>query len=51
MVDYSPSSKSSKLFFSDYAAGDAVAGVARGIGLLVISIGVHYECGASVTEE
>jgi len=35
----------------NYAAGDAVAGVACGIGLLVVGLGVHYECCSAVAEE
>src|SRR6266852_2033403 len=35
----------------NHAAGDAVAGVACRVGLLVVSIGVHYECCAAVAEE
>jgi len=35
----------------NHTAGDAVAGVARGVGLLVVGLGVHYDCGASVAEQ
>jgi len=35
----------------DYAAGDAVAGIAGGIGLHVIAFGVDYDRSAAVAEE
>jgi len=35
----------------DYAAGDAVAGSAGGIGLVVIRFRVDDDCGATVAEE
>jgi len=44
-------------FFTSYfllcnhAAGDAVAGIARGVGLLVVGLGVHHDCRASVAEQ
>src|SRR5271165_1183127 len=37
--------------FRNHAAGDAVAGVARGIGLHVVGLGVNHERGASVGEQ
>ena len=35
----------------NYAAGDAVAGIPRGIGLLVVSFRVDYERRAAIAEE
>ncbi len=35
----------------NHTAGDAVAGIARGVGLLVVGFGVHHESGASVAEQ
>ncbi len=41
-------SRPSQRLLCNHAAGDAVAGIARGVGLLVVSLGVHHDCGASV---
>ncbi len=35
----------------DHAAGDAIAGVARGVGLHVVGFGVDDDCSASIAEE
>src|SRR5258708_34738770 len=35
----------------DYAAGDAVAGAARGVGLVVVSFGVDHNGGAAIAEQ
>jgi len=35
----------------DHAAGDAIAGVARGVGLVVVSFGVDHDGGATVAEK
>src|SRR5208282_323277 len=35
----------------NHTAGDAVAGIARGVGLLIVGLGVRYDCGASVAEQ
>jgi hypothetical protein len=43
--------KSLRRLFCDYAAGDAVAGVAGGIGLHVVRFGVDDEGGAAVAEQ
>jgi len=36
--------------FTNRAAGDPVTGVTRRIGLLVVSLGMHHECGAAVAK-
>ena len=44
-------SQESTDLFCDYAAGDAVAGVAGGIGLQVVGFGVDHDRGAAVAEQ